>query len=93
MNQNFKTNDISLAAYLLTQGVSLVNIVADHPNYFTFILADLDSCKNLKRQFLNGGTAPAQQLFSKREMLIAEIKNHGNVAEGATVMRVPDDSK
>lgn len=92
MNQQteilFNTDDILLISYLLTQGVSLVDIVSDRPGHFSFFLSDLDRCNDLKRQFLNNALAPAQELFSKREMLIAEIKNHSKVAEGATVMRV-----
>lgn len=71
----FKTDDILLTAYLLTQGISLVEIVQDNPNHFTFCLIGLDKCKELKQKFLNNSTAPALELFSKQEMLISEIKN------------------
>lgn len=91
MNQHtdtvFRTDDISLVSYFLTQGASLIDIVADRPNHFSFLLSDLDKCNNLKRQFLNNAVASAQELFSKREMLIAEIKSCSKVAQGATVMR------
>lgn len=74
-NSNFKTDDILLTSYCLTQGISLVEIIQDNPNHFTFCLLGLDECKELKQKFLNNAPAPALELFSKREMLISEIKN------------------
>ena len=75
MDMFFKTDDILLTSFLLTQGISLVDIVQDNPNHFSFCLVGLDECKELKQKFLNNATAPALELFSKREMLISEIKN------------------
>jgi len=74
MENKFKTNDISLAAFLLTQGVNLTDIVAEDKFRFSFLLSDLNKCELLRKQYLNNALAPAQELFSKREMLISEIK-------------------
>ena len=74
--QTFKNEDILLISFLLTQeGVTLVDIIEDYPGHFVFVLYDPKRCTELKRQYLNNATAPALELFSKREMLISEIKN------------------
>ena len=74
MESKFKTNDISLAAFLLTQGVDFIDTVDEGNSRFSFLLSDPDKCELLRREYLNNAPAPAQQLFSKREMLISEIK-------------------
>lgn len=72
----FKSDDILLISFLLTQkGLSLIDIVEDYPGHFMFVLSDLKRCTELKQQYLNNASAPALELFSKREMLISEIKN------------------
>lgn len=71
----FETGDIALTSFLLTKGIKLLEISGDALNRFSFILCEPEKCENLRRKFLNNGTAPAQELFSKREMLISEIKN------------------
>ncbi len=92
----FKTNDISLAAFLLTQGVLLVDIVSAGKFRFDFVLSDSEKCELLGRAYLNNAPAPAQELFSKREMLISEVKNSSSSKfesrRGRTVS-VKDDSK
>lgn len=74
MENIFKTNDISLAAFLLTQGVDYLEIVNDAKSRFSFVFSGQDKCESLRREYLNNASAPAQLLFSKREMLISEIK-------------------
>ncbi len=74
MTDTYRTDDLLLAAFLLTQNVRLLNVLEDYPNHFFFELSETDKCENLKIQFLNNATAPARELFSKREMLISEIK-------------------
>jgi len=75
MDINFQTNDILLASYLLTQEINLVDVIEDRPHHFVFLLSNMDKCEELKRNFLNNAPAPARELFSKREMLISEIKS------------------
>lgn len=74
MENIFKTNDISLAAFLLTQGVDYPDIVEEANSRFRFIFSDYDKCELLRKEYLNNAPAPAQLLFLKREMLISEIK-------------------
>lgn len=69
-----KTDDISLTSYLLTQGIELLDVVGDEHRHFTFVLADIDRCQRLKKQYLNNASASAQELFAKRELLISQIK-------------------
>lgn len=77
--QNQKTwcdDDILLTAFLLTdKDVSLIDIKEDKPHHFVFILSNPQKCQDLKRQYLNGASAPARELFFNREMLINEMKN------------------
>lgn len=77
MENKFKTNDISLTAFLLTQGITLIDIVDDGKFRFSFILSDPNKCELLRGQYLNNASSSAQELFSKREMLISEIKQRG----------------
>ena len=78
METKFKTNDISLAAFLLAQGINLIDIVEEGKSRFNFLLSDSTKCELLRKQYLNNAPAPAQELFSKREMLISEIKQRTN---------------
>ena len=74
MEKIFKTNDLSLTAFLLTKGVNLLDIITEDQSRFIFLLSDPEKCELLRNDFMNNSTAPAQELFSKREMLISEIK-------------------
>ncbi|OGM28150.1 hypothetical protein A3D01_04695 [Candidatus Woesebacteria bacterium RIFCSPHIGHO2_02_FULL_39_13] len=74
MESKFKTNDISLASFLLTQGVDFIDIIEEGNSRFVFLLSDPEKCELLRREYLNDASAPAQKLFSKREMLISQIK-------------------
>lgn len=74
-NTIFKSDDINLVSFLLTQRINLIDVIEDRPHHFTFILSSSEKCNKLKRSFLNNALAPAQELFSKREMLISEIKD------------------
>lgn len=75
METYFETSDISLTSYFLTQGIVLIEIVRKTPFRFDFQLSDLAKCNQLKRDYLNGAMAPAQELFSKRELLISQIRS------------------
>ncbi|HUD05114.1 MAG TPA: hypothetical protein VMR59_03945 [Patescibacteria group bacterium] len=74
IDNNFKTDDIGLTSFLLTQEITLIDIVEDAPNHFSFLLANPNKCDLLKHDFMNGELAPARELLSYREMLITEIK-------------------
>ena len=73
----FETDDIFLASFLLTKGIQLIELRGNELNHFSFILSDPLKCEELRRKFLNNEPAPAQELFAKREMLINEIKSVG----------------
>lgn len=75
METVFRSDDILLTSYLLTQQINLIDVVEDRPHHFVFLLSNTDKCGELKRNFLNNAIAPARELFSKREMLISEIKS------------------
>jgi len=89
MDKTFKNEDILLISFLLTQvGVTLVDIIEDYPGHFVFVLSDPKRCTELKQQYLNNASAPALELFSKREMLISEIKNrnrNGEMKNGSNI--------
>ena len=70
----YKTDDLPFSAFLLTQGIKLVNVIEDYPHHFIFILSNARECQELKLSFLNNALAPARDLFNQREMLISEIK-------------------
>jgi len=74
IENQYETENILLASYLLTQGISLIGLNTLSSNHFSFILSNPQECKNLKQKFLNNAPAPAQELFAKREMLLSEIK-------------------
>lgn len=74
-NHVFKSDNILLCSFLLcNEDIRLIDIIEDHPHHFIFVLSDSEKCNKLKNDFVNGGLAPAQLLFSKRETLISEIK-------------------
>lgn len=75
----FETDDLFLASFLLTKGVKLIGLKNNGTNHFSFTLSDSSKCEELRREFLNNEPAPAQELFAKREMLINEIKGQGKV--------------
>ena len=78
MDNTFKTNDISLTAFLLAKGVDFIEITNEIGSQFSFVLSDPVKCEKLRKEYLNNASAPVQTLFSKREMLISEIKNKNN---------------
>ncbi len=75
-NQNdiFKTDDIDLSAYLLSMGASFIDTEEESPGHFEFVFSEPNKCRLLKRDFLNNTPAPVLSLFSKREMLLTQIK-------------------
>jgi len=75
MKNQFTTYDILLTSFLLTnKKVSLVEIKEVSFGKFVFVLTNSSTCEKLSRNYLNNAQAPARELFSNREMLIAEIK-------------------
>jgi len=74
--KNYISNSITLCAFLLTQGqgIELLDIIEDKFHRFSFILSNPERCDELRHHYLNGASAPARDLFSKREMLLGEIK-------------------
>lgn len=81
-NKNtYQLNNLNCCAFMLTcqeQEVELLRVEEDKFHNFSFILSNPDKCEELKRQYLNNASAPALELFSKREMLIGEIKTKRN---------------
>ena len=76
MEKKFQSDDTSLTSFLLTQqDINLLDIFRDTSGHFIFILSNPEKCADLKKQYLNNVPAPARELFSNREMLIAEIKS------------------
>lgn len=79
MANKFRTNDISLTAFLLTKGINLLDIEQGENSRFLFALSAPTKCEVLKKEYLNNAHAPAQELFSKREMLISQIKQRSKI--------------
>lgn len=75
MNTFFKIDDISIGSYLLAHGAKIIEVTEDRPRHFVFIFEDPDRCEELKRDYMNNGTACARELFSRREELMAEMRN------------------
>ena len=64
---------------MLTQkGVEYIDVQEDNYHHFSFILSNPERCEELRHQYLNGASAPARDLFSKRDMLLGEIKAKSN---------------
>ncbi len=80
MKINTYTSDsITLCAFMLTQnGIDLLDIQEDKYHHFSFILSNPERCEELRHQYLNSASATARELFSKRDMLLGEIKNKSN---------------
>lgn len=74
-NETFSTDDITIASYLLAKGANLIETSMSDSRHAFFIFQDLYKCQDLKREYLNGGQAPARELFSRRLELLSEIKN------------------
>lgn len=80
--ENFTSYDICLCSFLLTQKeISLVDIKETTPQHFIFVLSNQALCQKLSTDYLNNASAPARELFSKRAMLISEIKNRNRNGE------------
>lgn len=79
MDTIFKSDDLLLTAFLLTQGIEFLDFTEDFPHHFVFHLSNPIKCLELKKQYLNNASAPARELFAKRAMLINEIKKSKNM--------------
>lgn len=80
MKNTYRDDNINLVSFLLvSQKIKLLDINEDSPRHFIFILSDAPKCEELKQEYLNGGSAPAQELFMKRDMLIGEIKRRNKL--------------
>ncbi len=71
----FVCGEIALGAFLLARGAKIIEVSSDSFGHFSFIFEREDLCSRLKQDYLNGGQAPAQDLFAKRELLVTEMKN------------------
>jgi len=82
MENSFTTYDTLLCSFLLThQDVSLIEVKEMASRQFIFVLSQPSLCERLSRDYLNNAQAPARELFSKRAMLISEIKNRNRNEE------------
>ena len=80
--ENYTLDDIQISAFMLAKGAKIVEVTTDRPNHYVFIFQDTEQCKDLKREYLNNGHAPARELFARREELISEIKNRNGEING-----------
>ncbi len=74
-SDRYQTDDILEASFCMAMGASFIDVKQETPGHFIFIFFNPDQCRQLKRDFINNAPAPALSLFSKREMLINQIKN------------------
>jgi len=85
---NFKTEDIELAAFLFARGMKYLGLTKDSgekPIYY-FSFEDDANCNQLKIDFINGADAPALKVLQARKMFLNEIK--GINAGGVRLRRV-----
>ena len=80
--ENFITNDIEFASFLLTQKVSYIETKEISPGRSIFVFKDSDLCKRLRSEFIADGKAPALSLFNKRKFLLGEMKSGNRNGEG-----------
>jgi len=74
MENFFRSDDINLTSFLLSQGTLLHEIFQDRPRHFVFILTPKKLCDDLKTRYTNNALTPVLDFISKREMLMTEIK-------------------
>jgi hypothetical protein len=70
----YKTSSIQLAAYLLARDATYIEAEQTFSNHFDFFFENPNLCEELAREFANGGKAPAQTLFEKRNFLMGEMR-------------------
>ncbi len=70
----YKTDDISLAAYIMASGEELQEVNLDSPNHFVFVLTNPKRCKELENNYVYNKPIPIQNFISQRERLISTIK-------------------
>jgi hypothetical protein len=75
--ENYKTNDLELAAYLYTKEVKYLGVMSEvgMKMRYLFQFEDKDICDKLKVEFMNGGFVPANVLLQNRKILINELKS------------------
>ncbi len=79
MENKFKTDDIFIASFLLTQKERLFNLASDTSRHFTFVFENSENCERLAWEYLNNASAPARELFARREELITAMRHrNGN---------------
>lgn len=79
MENTYKTDDILIASFLLTQKVRYLDLICDRPRHFIFVFENSQQCEELAKEYLNNAPAPARELFGRREELISAIRyRNGN---------------
>ena len=74
-DNNYRSDDLLISSFLLCRQAQLIDIASDSPRHFIFIFQDPPKCQQLVREYLNNGTAPARELFARREELMTQIRN------------------
>src|SRR3990167_10912240 len=74
-NQLYRSDDLLVCSFLLCNQARLVDVVSDSPRHFTFVFQDPTKCRQLVQEYVNGGTAVARELFSRREELLGLMRN------------------
>ena len=79
MEDQFQTDDILIASYLLTKQAKLLDLICDSQRHFIFLFENSYLCEQLVRDYLNNALAPARELFARREELISQMRHrNGN---------------
>lgn len=81
----FKTDDILISSYLLSNKAKFVDIASDYPKHFIFIFENSQRCEGLVREYLNNGEAPARELFARREELISAMRHRNGDKYGGGI--------
>jgi len=75
MEMEYKTDDINLASFLLTQkDINFVGVEKDRPGHFVFILSSPTKCNEMKSRYFNNFSVAVLDLFSKKDMLVSVVK-------------------
>lgn len=76
MTDTFTTGEPNLAAFMMAKGAKYIEMIRDGTGHCEFVFEDEALCANLKREYINGAEAPAEELFQKKERLVTEMKTN-----------------
>ena len=82
MEDLYKTDDLLTSSFLLSKQAKLLDISQDRPRHFIFVFEGLNKCEELVRAYINNASAPARELFARREELITAMRHRNEKSYG-----------